>query len=143
MSFTSNLAIARGYAGEYLDPLEEHIDGAVYRVKPIGQSEPDPDFPFSSKVIRRAARARIVEVVESVPVETNPRVVVRAVASHTRYKGTGAPMYDEGGFIIPTPIWLRFGATPDTLRALGPWMPLHLISRERFELTGELPPLLP
>lgn len=143
VSLTTDRTIAHAYAGNYLSPQNVRTAGQVYQVEPLAPVELDPDFPASASTICRCTRgARIVAALDVVPVETNPRVLTKALAPHIVALRTHEPFYDDEGYIIFTEAWERFGATPTTLRALGPWIPKHLIPLDRFHIPSNLPPLL-
>lgn len=143
VSLTLELAIATGYAGEYLSPLGQREPGQVYRVEPLRPLLPDPDWPASFDAIARCEEgAKIVEVLAVVQPENNPRVLTRALGRHFVYRDGTGRTYDEEGYLAEHPVWESFGATPGDLKALGPWFPIHLLPRGRFAPPSDLPPLI-
>lgn len=122
VSITTDIEIAKGYAGEYMSPSGAHVPGRVYEVTPLCAPEPDPDWNGSFPAIARCARgAEIVAVLDQMPVQTNPSVLVKALADYYTYTATGAPVYDADGYVIFTPELAQLGRTRASLKALGKW----------------------
>lgn len=143
VSVTLDLAIAKGYAGEYVAPTGQREPGQVYRVEPLRPLIPDPDWPASFRVIARCTEgARIIEVLDTLPPEMNPRVLTKALGRHFVYTDGTGRAYDEEGYLAHHPAWAEFGATPEDLRALGPWFPMHLLPGRQFAMPTDLPPLV-
>lgn len=143
VSITTDYAVARAYAGEYMNPAGKKISGCVYEVTPLATTEPDPDYRYTPYEICRTSEAKIIKVHESVPVSDNPRIMGKAIAPYVRYVDDGAPFYDDQGYIILD----RFGSQgppKEIIRSLGPWLPSYFL----FEVPGKLtlpttvPPLL-
>lgn len=145
VSITTDINIATAYAGEYLAPTDHKTPGQVYRVEPLQQPEPDPDWPASFPTIARCTHgAKIIEALEHVPIQPNARVIVKALGKHYVFKDGRGRAYTNDGHLIYHPSWAATGATPTDLRALGPWIPIRLLFNPagRFEPPNPLPPLI-
>jgi hypothetical protein len=104
------------------------VPGSVYRVRPEGPVEHDPDY--EPGVSYTAASAVILEVVES-------RVVL-AVSNMVRLGGPymtwadGGPVYDADGCLMPSPEARAAGMTREELRHLpqiGPGRPVSGLNK--------------
>lgn len=141
VSLTTDIAIAEAYAGEYVSPNGLRESGQVYQVQPLTKAATDPDYPASFPTIARCEKGALIVAVRGiVPVESNPRVLTKAIGAHFVYRSDHSPLYDNAGYLHYTPAWATFGASQSDLRALGPWMPMHLIPSDRFHIPHSLPP---
>lgn len=92
------------------------------RSGPLCASEPDPDWNGSFPTIARCARgAEIMAVLDQIPVQNNPSVLVKALADHYTYTATSAPVYDSQGYVIFTPELEQLGITRASLQTLRKW----------------------
>jgi hypothetical protein len=87
---------------------------ALYRVKPRGPLQPDPDYPSG---ISHRCRAAVVLAVESdvITAETPD------TGAHLGYStwDDGSPLYDSDGYPLPNKIHQSSGVKPSHLRGLG------------------------
>lgn len=126
VSLTTDLEVAKGYAGEYLSPHGTRERGRVYEVRPLASMEIDPDWKWAFPTIARCKDgAEIVAVLDPVSIESDPRVLVKALARYYAYTETGAPVYDDEGYVIFTPELAQLGHTRQSLRNLGKWPEKH------------------
>jgi hypothetical protein len=128
-------SFARAYA-KRLEPLvaDEGFAGSLYRVEPLSALEHDPDFPEGVSFACRAARILAVEEVNCARMTFYEST--QAVGPYMTW-ADGTPIYDEHGYLLPSPELAREGVTASTLQQLGPWhhldygiprelMPAHL-----------------
>lgn len=131
---------ARSYA-KRLEPLvaDPGFAGSLYRVEPLGPLEHDPDFPGGVSFACRTAR--ILEVEEVNCARITFYEVTQAVGPYMTWSD-GTPIYDEDGYLRPSPELAGHGVTAATLRQLGPWHHLDYgIPRELMpEHLRDLPP---
>ncbi|GAA1114777.1 hypothetical protein [Arthrobacter flavus] len=126
VSITTDREVAKGYAGEYMSPRGARVPGRVYEVKPLGEAVVDPDWLWSFPAIARCTEgSEIVAVLDQMPVENNPSVLVKALVKYYAYAATGAPVYDDQGYVIFTPELAQLGKTEQSLKALGKWPQKH------------------
>lgn len=127
VSLTTDRNVARAYAGEYkAPPAVTPAVGQVYEVRPLSDPEVDPDWKWSHPTISRCLLgAEIIAVHERVEPQSDPRVLVRALAPYYTYTRTGALVYDEYGYVRFTNEMESLGHTENSLRALGKWPEKH------------------
>lgn len=144
---TADLEAARSYAGQYVEPTGDggvrSLPGSVYRVEPAGELLEDPDFLPFPEVFKRARWGRIVEVVETGVRRNNPRMAARSMGKYMSYID-GRPVYDENGYLQPSPTHRRYGMTAERLKQFGKWIPLECVAMNGALVQGaSFPPLLP
>lgn len=120
--FGTDLEFARSWAATYaVRHGQQGVTGSVYRVRPIGRVERDPDFLFGDAVSWMSPAAEVVEVEET-------EVVMPATESTRRvgqymYWPDGTPMYSSHGFLTRGP------EDPPHIKMLnpflGPWRSIY------------------
>lgn len=137
--FTTNREFARGWAAQQAvrdpDTGISISQGALYRVRPMGSIEPDPDFAHTS-VSWCAPRACILEVEES-SVSLDLYAATERIGPHIPWQD-GSPVYAEDGSYLLAPEQIKDGAPAyQVLGLLRPWTPLECINAW---LEGKPPP---
>lgn len=126
--FSSQREFARGFAANTAvrDRLTGVIyqRGTLYRVEPVGEVLPDPDFPDCG-VAWSAPQARIVAVEEE-NVALHEFSACKRVAPYMSWKD-GSPIYDDHGKYLLSPEQRAAGYTQAMLADIPPWTPLNVI----------------
>lgn len=125
--FTPKVEIATAFASRCVLPPVGEVPGDVYRVQPLGDVEPDPDFEPFPDIYLRAPRARILEVVRAKVVLTD-REARQLEAPWSHWGTPDQPMYDRDGFMIPSEQMKSYGVTAEHTRIYGPWLSWDRIS---------------
>lgn len=99
--------------------------GTLYRVEPIGQIEPDPDFP-DHDVSWSAPQARVVSV-EETNVSLDPYEATQHIGPY-QFWADGSPIYDEDGSYLLAPEQIAAGGAHDILSLLPRWTPLDSVN---------------
>ena len=115
---TTDYDEARSYAAIYKDLRNQTLPGDVYEVRAVGDLLSDPDYRGfdthyscdSARVIRIAMRRVCMSKVQ----------IVRAKSRYLRWED-GSRVYDEDGYLLPSPSLRDHGYTDDDLRLLGQW----------------------
>lgn len=115
---TTDVEFARSWAATWAARHgRPEAAGAVYRVRPIGEIERDPDFHLGEPVSWMSPRAEVLAVQEE-GVSMPASEATRGVAKYM-YWPNGDPMYTHDGFLTRGP------EDPPQLkllnRFLGPW----------------------
>lgn len=102
-----NLAFDYAISGAKYGPV------ALYRVKPLGHLERDPDYPAVS---HRCRSAMVLSVEPDVITAETPDT-----GAHLRHStwDDGSPLYDSEGYPLPNKTHRHFGVKASDLRALG------------------------
>lgn len=109
-----HITIDRNLALDYSILSAKLGPAALYRVKPRGPLQPDPDYP---RGISQRCRAAVVLAVE-------PDVITAETpdtGAHLGYStwDDGSPLYDTDGYPLPNKIHQSSGVKPSHLRGLG------------------------
>lgn len=118
--FASDVDMARAFAYYCLVTLGDSVvsRGTLYRVHPVGQIEPDPDF--AGEVSWCASGAIVLEAVEE-DVRMRYRDAVRATGRFSAWEG-GRPMYLHDGRMSVSQSLEQLGVTQEELDAVvRPW----------------------
>jgi hypothetical protein len=117
--FTTDVELARVFAAAV---SERSGHSALYRVEPVGQMDPDPDFP---EVGFQAKQALIAEVVENDVTLTKIEMLQRQRPYLTWQDGRY--VYDERGRMLINPTAAEQGfAQHDFDELFGSWTPLEV-----------------
>lgn len=99
-------------------PFKGARTGSVYRVDPIGQVDPDPDFPAAAGSYV-ADRAVILDV-DRRRVTGSPAVANKVIAPFTTWSD-GSRTYTADGWMTVPPQFRRFRITERDMRRAGQW----------------------
>ncbi|SDT03693.1 Acetyltransferase (GNAT) family protein [Brevibacterium sandarakinum] len=111
--------------------------GALYRVEPIGDIEPDPDFQ-KSDVSWCSPRARIVTV-EDPNVMMDAYSAAERIGPHMAWTD-GSPVYSKTGKYLLSPEQKQSAFTQTQLDSLVAWTPLrHVNAALAGERSGDRP----
>lgn len=114
---TTDKNLAASFASQWIDAKKmKSGGGTLYRVRPVGTLETDPDFAHvpglayscDSAVIEKIEKRKIFETVE-----------LRLHAEKHATWADGRKMYDEKGYLLPSPELEARGITAAQLRAFG------------------------
>lgn len=109
-----HITMDRNLAIDYAISSAKHGPAALYRVKPLGHVDRDPDYPPG---VSQRCRSAIVLSVE-------PDVITAETAdtgAHLSYStwDDGSPLYDSEGYPLPNKMHHYFGVKATHLRSLG------------------------
>lgn len=114
---TTDKNFAASFASQWIDTKRLKAGGGtLYRVRPVGELEIDPDYAHvpglayscSSAVIEKIEKRKIFETIE-----------LRLYAERHATWSDGRKMYDEKGYLLPSPELESKGITAAQLRAFG------------------------
>lgn len=129
---TSDLQAARAYAA-----IREPQDGmkrSVYRVKPIGETEPDPDYRIFPEFVR-CLSATLEEVIDSRPTMSADEATEYICQTYNPpWPGDDCPMYDADGYPTASPGMREAGIDAGELRHVGRYRPPATIGHYAEEL---------
>lgn len=123
---TTDVGVATGYAARYVDPATGLVGGGwVYEVATTEPPVSDPDFWTFPDAYLMANKARVLRVVKRNVRLSRPE---QARLEHP-YLAWDAdlPMYDESGFMQPSPQMQTEGVTAPMLRSYGRWLPVKVV----------------
>jgi hypothetical protein len=125
----------RNFAFDYAVSFAKFGAASLYRVKPLGHVEHDPDYPRGVSFRCRAALVLAVE----------PDVITEETAETGAARGyetwdDGSPLYDPAGYPLPNKVQQHFGVTPAHLRSLGYGADFDLINLRSVETVRTLHP---
>lgn len=112
---TTDRTLALMFAGKVSSPAGQTFGGTLYRVDPVGDLQPDPDFPSEAACFTCKA-ATITEVAQTA-IRWDEELEVYG-SQFTRWDD-GTRVYDDAGFALPSPEMVGAGITAADLRALG------------------------
>ena len=126
-----NLAFdyAISYARSGLGPA------ALYRVKPLGHLEHDPDYP---RGISHRCKSALVLALEP-DVITGETGETGAALGYETW-ADGSPLYDTDGYPLPNQLQEHFGVKPSHLRSLGYHADFDMINKRCVETLRKLRP---
>lgn len=122
---TPHRNLARSFAAQHVALVAgrvQAVPGSVYRVRPEGPVEHDPDH--EAGVSFTAASAVIAEVVEAL-VALPLSEIVRLSGRYMTW-ADNSPVYDADGFLLPSPEARAGGMTREDLRQFGRWRSLNI-----------------
>lgn len=122
--FTTDVDVARSYAGRYVNPAGAVQPGDLYRVCPLGPVRIDPDYSRHGEfrgVFLACEKAEIVEVVDRGLLYTEEEQI-RLERRYLVWGRPDRPIYDDDGWIIPSDQMLRNGVTREWTTMLRPWL---------------------
>lgn len=125
----------RNLAFDYAISFAKFGPAALYRVRPLGHLEHDPDYP---RGVSHRCRTALVLAVE-------PDVITAETAETGAARGyetwdDGSPLYDGEGYPLPNKMQQHFGITPDQLRSLGYGADIDAINSRVVQLAREMRP---
>ena len=115
---TTDMKFARSFAAKWVSitNFAEFGHGTLYRVRPIGGLEIDPDFDQTDGLSYTCQIAVVEEIVETEVAATFDLELYQMSFSTWE---PGAPLYDKDGYMLPHPLLLKHGITAKSLRVLG------------------------
>ena len=122
--FTTDVDVARSYAGRYVNPAGAVQPGDLYRVRPLGPVRIDPDYSRHGEfrgVFLACETAEIVEVVDRGLLYTAEEQI-RLERPYLVWGRPDRPIYDDDGWIIPSEQMLSNGVTREWTTMLKPWL---------------------
>lgn len=126
---TTDVDIATGYAARYVDPVTGQVGGGwVYEVATTEPPVSDPDSWTFPDACLMANKARVLRVVKRNVRMTRPEQV--RLAHRYLAWDNDLPMYDEDGFMRPSPQMQDHGVTTPMLRSYVRWLPVEVIGAE-------------
>jgi hypothetical protein len=120
---TTRRDVAAAYATTYIGPNGVPTPGDVYRVEPDGELGIDPDYAHVPDICMTAPRARVVKV-ERRRARLSPYQTCQATGPYMTWDDE-SPIYDDQGFILPSPQMREQGKTALQCRAFGRWKHLE------------------
>ncbi|WP_069162871.1 hypothetical protein [Nocardia altamirensis] len=93
--------------------------GALYEVEPIGELEPDEDFPPSARCWK-VRRARVIAVSDA-HVQGSEKIFNRESGRYSRWTDD-TPIYSPQGYLLPWPELRAMGVTAQDMVHLGRWV---------------------
>jgi hypothetical protein len=109
-----HITVDRNLAIDYAILNAKFGAAALYRVKPLGPLEGDPDYPQG--VSHRCSRALVLSVEPDVITSETPDT-----GAHLGYStwADDSPLYDSDGYPLPNKMHQHFGVKASHLRSLG------------------------
>lgn len=125
----------RNLAFDYAISFAKFGPAALYRVRPLGHLEHDPDYPRGVSYRCRSALVLAVEpdVITAETVETG------AARGYETWDD-GSPLYDDEGYPSPNRMQQHFGITAAHLRSLGQGADIDAINNRAIQTARELRP---
>ena len=133
---TTDVDVARAFAGKYVDSLGKNRPGDVYEVSLEGNVRPDEDY--LTPISFRAGTGRVVRVVER-GVTLTKAERAKILAPHRFWGSLSLPMYDADGRMLPSMQMKDAGVTVQYLSLLAPWTDLEDISGNGVPLIDGVP----
>jgi len=134
---TSDLQAARAYAA-IRENQHPGLKRSVYRVKLVGQPEPDPDYRIFPEFVRCVSGV-LDEVIEARPTMSPDEATEYICQTYNPpWPGSSSPMYDSEGYPTASPAMHSAGIDSSELRHLGKYAPPPFIGRCAEELVNRL-----
>lgn len=112
---TTDQKFALSFAAKVATPEGQTYGGSLYEVTPIGDLEPDPDFPPEAGAF--TCKAATIVAVAQTGVRFSEELEIYS-GQFARWDN-GDLVYDSDGFGLPSPQMRELGITATDLRTLG------------------------
>lgn len=127
----------RNLAFDYAVSFAKFGPASLYRVRPLGHLEHDPDYPRD--VSHRCLSALVIAVEpDAITAETAETGAARGYETWD----DGSPLYDSNGYPLPNKVQQHFGVTPAHLRSLGYAADIDEINHRAVQTVQSLHPNL-
>jgi hypothetical protein len=125
----------RNLAFDYAISFAKFGPAALYRLRPLGHLEHDPDYP---RGVSHRCRSALVLAVE--PDVITAETVETGAARGYETWDDGSPLYDDEGYPLPNRLQQHFGITPAHLRSLGHGADIDAINNRVIQTARDLRP---